>query len=136
MFLIIATYLQLSAEVKEQIMTEGVVNVKWGLETYPISRKLIEDGRQNLLLSGAPNSLPVQCPVRLIHALDDEEVPYSLALKLIENCASKDAAVTLIKGSSHSMESHSDMLSMRQMVREVLEASNGNVFDLRSPGSG
>lgn len=126
---------KLPEDIKTKIMTEGVADVKWGLQTYPISRALIEDGRKNLLLSGGPNSLPVRCPVRLIHAINDEEVPYSLALKLIDNCASADASLLLIKGSTHSMEGQNDMTAMRDMLQEVLNAFKGD-FDLRSPGSG
>jgi hypothetical protein len=125
----------LSAEIKDQIMSEGVANVKWGKETYPISKLLIEDGRKNLLLTGPPNALPIMCPVRLIHSITDEEVPYSLALKLVDRVASLDASVLLIKGSTHSMESNLDMTAMRLMLQEVIYAFKGE-YDLRSPGSG
>ena len=39
----------------------------------------------------------MNCPVRLIHGLSDEEVPMDLALKLLQNCASRDSAITLLK---------------------------------------
>ena len=42
----------LSEEVKNKIMTEGVAEIQWGANKYPISRNLIEDGRKNLLLTG------------------------------------------------------------------------------------
>ena len=45
---------KLPEEIKAKIMNDGIYNVKWGSETYPISKKLIEDGRNNLLLSGGP----------------------------------------------------------------------------------
>jgi pimeloyl-ACP methyl ester carboxylesterase len=125
----------LSVDIKDKIMREGVADVQWGRATYPISRELIEDGRKHLLLSAAPNSLPIRCPVRLIHSITDEEVPFSLALKLVENCASSDASVTLVKGSSNSMEGLHDMTAMRHMVQEVMDAFKGD-YDLRSPGSG
>ena len=32
----------------------GVAEITWGSAKYPISRGLIEDGRQNLVLSGKP----------------------------------------------------------------------------------
>lgn len=126
---------RLPEEVKARIMNEGSADVKWGNEVYPISRELIEDGRKNLILTGEPNSLPIHCPVRLIHSLTDEEVPYEFALKLVQNCASTDASVVLLKGSKHAMEDLQDMTEMRNMVQEVMEAFKGE-FDLRSPGSG
>lgn len=123
---------KLSDDIKEKIMKDGVCDIQWGNENYPISRNLIEDGRQNLLLNKA--TLPIKCPVRLIHGLSDEEVPYMLALQLAENCITNDASVVLMKGSTHSMESESDMRMMRDMVEEIIDTPRG--FDLRSPASG
>ena len=84
---------KLPEDVKNQIMTEGFAEISWGKEKYPISKVLIEDGRENLLLQGGSGlcisevsllriklliyiigSIPVVCPVRLIHGLSDEEV--------------------------------------------------------------
>lgn len=119
---------------KEKIMREGVADITWGTEVYPISRALIEDGRENLLLTS--NLLrKVNCPVRLVHALDDEEVPYELAIQLIHKCASPDASCTLIKGAQHSLDSEQDMKVMRESIMEILTAFRGD-YDLTSPGSG
>ena len=42
----------LSEEVKTKIMNDGVYEITWGINKYPITRNLIEDGRKNLLLAG------------------------------------------------------------------------------------
>lgn len=126
---------KLPEDVKKQIMTEGVAEITWGSEVYPISKTLIEDGRKNLLLTGGDGSIPVTCPVRLVHALDDEEVPFEIALKLVKNCRSNDASCTLIKGSSHALDGEQDMKTMRSMIVELLTAFRGD-YDLTSPGSG
>lgn len=126
----------LSEDIKKKIMDEGSCEITWGKEQYPISRRLIEDGRQNLLLAGGPGSVRVQCPVRLVHSLQDEEVPYQLAVQLIEKIASSDASLVLMKGSSsHAMEGEQEFRTMRSMINEVLDAFKGD-FDLRSPASG
>ena len=88
------------------------------------------------MLKGGPSSLPIFCPVRLIHGLLDEEVPFQLALDLGNNCKGSDVSVVLLKGSIHSMESEKDMKMMRSMIGEVIEAYKEGGFDLRSPGSG
>lgn len=64
-------------------------------------------------------SIPIDCPIRLIHGLSDDQVPCSLALQLMENCATRDAAITLLKSSTHDMENPSDMTTMRSMILEV-----------------
>jgi hypothetical protein len=43
---------KLPEEVKNKIMNEGMAEITWGTEKYPISKSLIEDGRNNLLLTG------------------------------------------------------------------------------------
>eukprot|EP01035_Chromulina_nebulosa_P018941 gene18941-24749_t len=126
---------KLSDEVKEKILNEGVYEITWGHEKYPITRNLIEDGRKNLLLNGAPGSVNVRCPVRLIHGLSDEEVPYQLAVQLVDNLASSDASVVLLKKSTHSMDREADFKTMRSMIIEVIDAAYGG-YDLTSPGSG
>lgn len=125
----------LSEEIKSKIMTEGVCEITWGKEKYPITKNLIEDGRKNLLLAGGPNSVQVKCPVRLIHAMFDEEVPYSLVLKLVENISVKDVSVVLMKDASHAMEGEEEFKVMRSMIEEINTAFKGD-FDLRSPASG
>lgn len=124
---------KLPQNVKDKIMTEGVAEIEWGDAKYPISKNLIEDGKQNLLLG---DSIPVYCPVRLIHSITDEEVPFELALKLVNNCMGDDASLTLLKGSLHSMEAERDTNTMRSKIIEVMEAYKEGGYDLRSPGSG
>ena len=43
----------LSEDVKTKIMNDGVYEITWGINKYPITRNLIEDGRKNLLLAGS-----------------------------------------------------------------------------------
>ena len=81
-------------------------------------------------------SLQVQCPVRLIHAQTDEEVPYSIALKLIETCSTKDASLVLIKSATHAMEGKREFATMRFMISDIIDATRNNQYDLTSPGSG
>lgn len=35
--------------------------------TYPVSKALLDDGRQNLVLQGPVGGLQISCPVRLVH---------------------------------------------------------------------
>ena len=96
--------------------SEGQAEITWGNSgsKYPISKALIEDGRKNLILKDRkPNTYPVRCPVRLMHAIDDDEVPYDFALKVINAIASHDANVVLLKGSTHSMDHEADIHTMR-----------------------
>ena len=89
----------LPEETKAAIMENGFMEVEWGGKgkVYPITSSLIEDGRKNLVLRGGPKSLDITCPVRLLHSLEDEEVPPSTSLKLAEAIKSNNVVVFLNK---------------------------------------
>lgn len=95
----------LDNEVKQEIMTKGFKEIKWGgrNEVYPITSSLIEDGRNNLVLKDGPKSLPILCPVKLIHSLDDEEVPLTVPMKLAECLGGDDVEVILTKIGGHAL---------------------------------
>ena len=84
---------RLKPDVIERIM-DGMELIKWGDCSYPISRKLIEDARDHLLLKGPDGGLDVQCPVRLLHGLEDEEVPYTTAVRLANRIKTEDVTVS------------------------------------------
>uniref|UniRef100_A0A7R9VT99 Serine aminopeptidase S33 domain-containing protein n=1 Tax=Pseudictyota dubia TaxID=2749911 RepID=A0A7R9VT99_9STRA len=90
----------LSDEDKDTIMTDGYKEIKWGKlkETYMITSNLIEDGRSNLILRGGKESLEIDCPVRLIHDLNDAEVSCDTSLRLAECLKSEDVVVSVPKG--------------------------------------
>lgn len=70
----------------------------YGEEPYPITKHLIEDGRKRLLLD-APIALDM--PVRLIHGMQDEDVPWQTALALTERLQSDDVQLQLLKNAGH-----------------------------------
>lgn len=96
---------QLPEDVKEAIMRDGFREVKWGCrqEVYPITSSLIEDGRNNLVLRGGKDSLEIMCPVRLIHSLGDEEVPYSVPLRLADAIQTNNIRIIMPKVGGHGL---------------------------------
>lgn len=86
-------------------------------EPYIITRRLIEDGRQNLVLR-APLELPF--PVRLLQGSDDTDVPVSVALRLFDHATSPDMRLTLVKDADHRF-STPECLSLITTTLESLE---------------
>jgi len=123
---------QLDDDVKTSIMEDGVHEITWGDSQYPISRNLIEDGRKNLVLRG--EKLNIDCPIRLVHGMADEEVPVETVFKIADLVNTPDVAVNLVKGGTHFLDSELDFKRMRQAVSEVID--NYYEIDLSSPGSG
>ncbi|GHC30658.1 alpha/beta hydrolase [Gemmobacter nanjingensis] len=67
-------------------------------EPYVITRKLIEDGRNRLVLR---TPLPLPFPVRLLQGTADVDVPPAVALRLLDHAESPDLRLSLVKGADH-----------------------------------
>lgn len=65
---------------------------------YIITNKLIEDGRENLVLR-SPLALPF--PVRFLQGTADEDVDVSVAMRLLAHVEGDDVRLTLVKGADH-----------------------------------
>ena len=91
-------------------------------EPYVITRRLIEDGRRNLVLR-APLPLPV--PVRLLQGTEDTDVDTSVALRLLAHAESPDMRLTLVKGADHRFSTPDCLALVARTVEEVIVASSG-----------
>ncbi|MGF1595255.1 MAG: alpha/beta fold hydrolase [Kiloniellaceae bacterium] len=91
---------------------------------YRITRRLIEEGRDHLLLR-AP--IPLTCPLRLIHGLGDEDVPWQTSLRLAEAIAGDDVEVTLVKGAAHRLSEPADLARLERIVAELVHASAARI---------
>ena len=89
-------------------------------DPYIITRGLIEDGRNHLLLA---NPLAITCPVRLLQGQRDDDVPWRQALTLAEQLASEDVEVILLKDGDHRLSRASDIVLLRRTVAALLGES-------------
>jgi len=81
-----------------------------------ITHRLIEEGRDHLLLGGP---IPFHGPVRILHGLADETVPWRHGLRAAEALASADVTVTLVKGGDHRLSGPDDLARLTAAVDEV-----------------
>ncbi|MFP4044351.1 MAG: alpha/beta fold hydrolase [Rhodosalinus sp.] len=86
-------------ERRAALETEGVVHLPsdYG-EPYPITRRLIEDGRAHLVLR-RPLHLPF--PVRFLQGTEDRDVDRAVALRLLDHATGPDMRLTLVDGADH-----------------------------------
>lgn len=84
---------------------------------YTITRHLIEDGRENLVLR-AP--LPMPFPVRLLQGTADTDVDVSVARQLFEHIDGGDVRLTLVKGADHRFSSADCLDLIEASVEDVL----------------
>jgi pimeloyl-ACP methyl ester carboxylesterase len=86
-------------------------------EPTPITLALIEEGRRHLLL-GKP--IEILCPVHLVHGLNDRDVPWQHALKLMLALQSRDVALTLVKEGDHRLSEPSDLKRLVAVLDAML----------------
>jgi pimeloyl-ACP methyl ester carboxylesterase len=80
---------------------------------YLYTRALIDDGNRNLVLRG---EIALTCPVRLLHGTADQSVPWRQSLRLAEQLAGSDAAVTLVKDGDHRLSRDGDLARLATVI--------------------
>lgn len=86
-------------------------------DPYVITRALIEDGRNNLVLRD-PLNLPF--PVRLLQGTSDADVDQSVALRLLEHAQGDDIRLTLVKGADHRFSTPECLALIEKSVEKIL----------------
>ncbi|PZQ12950.1 MAG: alpha/beta hydrolase [Ancylobacter novellus] len=109
-----------SDEQRRAILKDGAYlrPSEYSPEPTPITRRLIEEGRDHLLLGG-----PVRtgCPVHVLQGMADPDVPWEHALKLVERLAEDDVVTTLIKDGDHRLSRPEDLARIVEAVDEIAE---------------
>ena len=101
-----------------KIQEDGFVVIPSEYEIpYTITKKLLDDGTQHLVLR---NEIPLDCPIRLLHGLEDTSVPWKTALKIQNMIRSKDVEVTLIKNGDHRLSREEDLEKLKTTVMEIV----------------
>jgi len=110
---------RLPPPVREQIMRNGAARVPsaYASEGYLITRALLEDGRRNLL----PPAPKIACPVRLLHGMEDPDVPYRTCLDLAQKLAAPDVQVILVKDGDHRLSREQDLDLLLRTLAPLLE---------------
>jgi pimeloyl-ACP methyl ester carboxylesterase len=102
--------------VKREIEEKGV----WARpseygEPYPITQRLIEDGRKHLLLGAM---IETGCPVRILQGVQDPDVPWNHAVALTSRLAQDDVVLTLVKDGDHRLSRPEDLERLIKAVSE------------------
>jgi pimeloyl-ACP methyl ester carboxylesterase len=84
-------------------------------EPYLVTRQLIEEGRNHLLLGGM---IETGCPVRILQGVEDPDVPWRHAVELVSRLACDDVVLTLVKDGDHRLSRPEDI---ERLIRAVAE---------------
>jgi pimeloyl-ACP methyl ester carboxylesterase len=88
----------------------------YAAEPYVFTRKLIEQGRQNLILR-QPLFLPF--PTRFLQGSADQDVPQAAALRLFDHATGPDIRLTVVKGADHRFSTPACLRLIETAVAEV-----------------
>ncbi len=91
-------------------------------EPYLVTRRLIEDGRRQLVLR-APLDLPF--PTRLLQGDADSSVALSVPLRLLEQARGDDIRLTIVKGADHRFSTPACLALIETSLGEVIQAADG-----------
>lgn len=103
---------------RQDLMARGRVELPsdYSDEPYVITRRLIEEGRNRLVLR-APLHLPF--PVRLLQGTADTDVPVSVAMRLLDHATGPDIRLTLSKGDDHRFSTPACLAMIAAAVADV-----------------
>jgi pimeloyl-ACP methyl ester carboxylesterase len=83
-----------------------------------ITQALIEDGDQHLF---GEQPIETGCPVHVIQGMQDREVPWTHATKLMEHLAFDDAVLTLVRDGDHRLSRPEDIERLIGAVGAMIE---------------
>lgn len=107
-----------SEDQRATIMEAGGIELPSAFDDpYIVTRKLIEDGRDNLVLR---NPLPMAFPVRLLQGTQDEAVSRETALKLLDHIDGDDVSLSLIIGQDHRFSSPKCLALIESAILDVI----------------
>ena len=113
---------RMTDEIKATIERDGVYYEPslYG-DPYPITKHLIEDGRQHLI---GEDLLDLDLPVRILQGMCDPDVPWGHALDLVDLLCCDDVELTLIKDGDHRQSREHDLRRLEATVAALIEKAS------------
>lgn len=96
---------------------------EYGPEPDLYTRALFEDGARNRVLTGL---IETHCPVTVLQGMQDPDVPYAHALKLVDHLPAEDVTLTLIRDGDHRLSRPQDIALLRRAVADLATRAGSN----------
>jgi len=111
---------QLSPGDRQRLLDQGRLAQPsdYGEEPTIITRSLIEEGRNHLLLQ---SPLRLACPVRLLHGTADNDVPFDRSLMLLDAIDHDDVELTLVKHGDHRLSDERGLALIEATLARLLD---------------
>lgn len=103
---------------RKEILDQGfwLRDSEYSPEPYKITRELIEDGRENLVLR---ENIEFDGPVQIFHGMNDEDVPFERSIRLAQAFTTDDVTLTYVKDGNHRLSRDSDLDLLGEILRRL-----------------
>ena len=111
---------RLDETLRERLRRERVISLPSAYgEPYIIALNLIQEAKRHRLFDRP--ELPITCPVRLIHGMNDADVPWRTSLQVIERLTGSDARLLLVKDGEHTLSREQDLRLLTLALGDLLD---------------
>ncbi len=110
---------QLSDELREELGRTGrlVRPSQYDDEApYIYTKNLIDEGNRHLLME---NPQTIGCPLRILHGMQDPDVPWRFSLELTEVLNDEDIVLTLVKDGDHRLSRDQDIARLIAIIEAL-----------------
>ncbi|XP_063810849.1 palmitoyl-protein thioesterase ABHD10, mitochondrial [Pseudophryne corroboree] len=117
----VTVFNQLPLEEKKAVEEKGELSLpsKYSEEGfYKIPYSFIKEAENHCILN---SPIPITSPVRLIHGMKDEDVPWHVSLKIADCVLSTDVDVILRKHGQHRMSEKDDMKLLVYTIDDLID---------------
>lgn len=107
-----------SEDQRQTVLRDGRIELpsEYADTPYVITRRLIEDGRDHLILN---QPLRLDMPVRMLQGTADADVPMTWALDLLDHAEGRDIRLLLVKGADHRFSTPECLLAIERQIDEL-----------------
>ncbi|XP_058517852.1 palmitoyl-protein thioesterase ABHD10, mitochondrial isoform X2 [Ochotona princeps] len=113
--------LAVGPQVKKEVEMKGIWTMpsKYHEEgVYHIRYSFIKEAEHHCLLH---SPIPVTCPVRLLHGMKDDIIPWHTSMQVADRVVSKDVDVILRKDSDHRMKEKADIQLLVYTIDDLID---------------
>ena len=114
---------ELSDAQKKQLESQGFMEEpsEYSPEPNIFTKALFDDGENNRVMTGL---IKVGCPVRILQGMQDPDVPYEHALKLVTFLPDEAVQMTLIKDGDHRLSRDQDIGLLINTVDSLINGTD------------
>lgn len=117
----VTAFKALPIEVRKECEDKGI----WTIPTksnqegiYTVNMDFLQEAENHCILQ---SPIPITCPVRLIHGLKDEDVPWHISMQVAERVLSPDVDIILRRHGQHHMTEKDDIKLIVYTIDDLID---------------